>query len=675
VIEVKDPVARQSLERWTALALLLPSVFMADIGPTSILAGDFLPHATGAGLAALTSIPLAILLLFRRGTALSAGLLILGLLVPAILALGILGTPTDSFESRRTLLSQGTAFALLLGGASLDRSGTRTYVRGITLVSIAFLVGAFADRQPGLGGALGNTGSIAMAALPGAVAGAACLRIERGPWRVVGGLALGLFLAFVARVPVIAGGLAAGAGLCALAWGCRGAARFSMLGLAALAGACALAPILLRAAPPEGSSAARLAGDTGGFPVRARVWSSSFEMLADHPLLGVGPGQFAAAFPPYRDPIEIGISRSSTGASIETEVEHPHSDWLLPALELGAPLGLLWMAFLLLVARGAMDAIHSDDVHRGALAAASVAVLAYALVHAPLTHEPAAAAIAFAAFGAVLPRGPRFRPWPVLLLLLAIPVSVAYVRHGRALGTLARDGERDAGSVSRSIERALDACPDSPLARSLRARSLEQRQIDPVVVADAWSRVLELRPFRVEALMQIALARLKSGDPAGAREAYERARSLDPGHPGIEKNLRLLDLQEGALVGVREWLDGADPPAEGCYARSQEERAGGDALLADLLEARAHLLWARGHAENGRFSDAVRSYRQCLRVTGDHISGGAPRVRLELAAALGADGREDEARSEIARVRPSDADRAALPAWASEWCRRLRLGG
>ena len=50
-------------------------------------------------------------------------------------------------------------------------------------------------------------------------------------------------------------------------------------------------------------------------------------------------------------------------------------------------------------------------------------------------------------------------------------------------------------------------------------------------------------------------------------------------------------------------------------------------------------------------------------------------MRLELAAALAADGREDEARAEAAGLRASDADRAALPAWGAEWCRRLELGG
>ena len=175
--------------------------------------------------------------------------------------------------------------------------------------------------------------------------------------------------------------------------------------------------------------------------------------------------------------------------------------------------------------------------------------------------------------------------------------------------------------------------------------------------------------------MQLALARLKSGDFDASREAYARARALDPGHAGIAKNLRLLDLQQGALGDDRDWLDGSDASAEACFARSKAERSGGDPILADLLEARAHLLWARQHAEAGRFGDAVRSYRQCLRVTREHFAGGALRVRLELAAALAADGREDEARAEVAGLRPREADRAALPAWTASWLGRLGLGG
>jgi tetratricopeptide (TPR) repeat protein len=260
------------------------------------------------------------------------------------------------------------------------------------------------------------------------------------------------------------------------------------------------------------------------------------------------------------------------------------------------------------------------------------------------------------------------------VLLAALFPALALVRHGRALAGLAVSGEKDAAQVDRAIETARAACPDSPTALTLRARLDEERGADPAVVRADWEKVLALRPARVEAWMQLALALLREGRPEQAREAWSTAQRLDPEHPGIRRNLRTLDLQEGCFDAGREWLEGADPGPELCYARSKEERARGDRLLADLFEARAYLLWARGHADAGRFGDAVRIYRQCRRVTGDHVDGGAVRVRLELAAALAADGREAEARAELAEIHPGSDDRAAIPSWALERLRGLEAG-
>ena len=145
-------------------------------------------------------------------------------------------------------------------------------------------------------------------------------------------------------------------------------------------------------------------------------------------------------------------------------------------------------------------------------------------------------------------------------------------------------------------------------------------------------------------------------------------------HPGVRSNLvrveRVLDLQDGRFEAGRGWLQGTDPIPEESYARSRKERASGDRVLADLYEARAHLLWARQHAALGHFDDAVRSYRQCVRVTRDHVEGGAVRVRWELFAALFAAGRKEEALAEIPPESPAVAD---LPEWAkSELVKRAK---
>jgi len=661
---VGDPNARPPLERWKALALLLPPLVLAWPGPGSLLRQDFIPHATGAGAAALAALPAALLLALRPSSTKPRGILVLLLLV-VVAAIATRST-TDWFEARRTALHFATGLVLLYGGASLSADGLRAYARGTVCISLLLVAFALLDSPNAFAGALGNTGSIAMAALPGAVVGAVLLASEKGAWRIACGSSLGLYLAYVVRVPVVAGGLAACAAIGAFALARSRSPRGLVVPIALLVALCASASIALRSG----------AANRGGVEVRARIWAGSLAMLRDHPGLGVGSGQFAARFPTYRDPREIELSTHERAIGVETEVEHPHQDWLLPALELGAVGGLAWVAFLAIVAGSAWREMRADPGARAELAAAAVGVLAYALVHAPLSFEPATASIAFTAFGAVLARPGRPRTWLLLLLLVcAAPLARAFVRHGQWLSTLARPGERGAGEVDRAIESALNCCHDSALGQTLQARLYEETGRDPATVARAWQAVLEVRPHRVEAIMQLAFARLRAGDLDAARAEYERARVLDPGHPGIARNLRLLDLQEGSFGAGRDWLDGADPSPEASFARSKTERAGGDPLLADLFEARAHLLWARQHAEDGRFADAVRIYRQCLRVTREHVSGGASRVRLELAAALAADGREDEARAEAAGLRASDADRAALPAWGAEWCRRLELGG
>jgi cytochrome c-type biogenesis protein CcmH/NrfG len=130
------------------------------------------------------------------------------------------------------------------------------------------------------------------------------------------------------------------------------------------------------------------------------------------------------------------------------------------------------------------------------------------------------------------------------VLLASLPPAWALVRHGRALSGLAVPGEKDVAEVEHSIEAARAACPDSPTALTLRARLDEERSADPAVVRGDWERVLARRPERVEAWMQLALALLREGHQDEAREAWKHAQRLDPEHPGIRKNLLLLDARK-----------------------------------------------------------------------------------------------------------------------------------
>jgi len=451
--------------------------------------------------------------------------------------------------------------------------------------------------------------------------------------------------------------------------------------------------------------------------VRARIWSASLSMLRDHWAAGVCPGQFIARFPAYRDAREIELSTLGRRLTAETEVEHPHNDWLATILDAGVCGGACWVAFLGCVVLASLHALRTRAGSVRALAAASIGLCANAFVNATLSNDATSSSLAFAMFGCVLAQAGSERSVLVrrfvalcaaALLVLQAPRAWAHVRHGRALHPLAASASIDADARIRALDKALDACPDSVLALRLHARALEQTHADPALIHAEWLRVLAARPLHVEALIQIGLLAARAGSPEQARPYLLKVLEIDPRHPGALQNLAVLELEDGELeaglgylerlalvrgpddawltdLACRLYLHGReresealmqriDPKlvqlsAEEAYALSKDERAKQHALLADMLESRAQRWWARDHMRAGRYKDAVRIYRQDLRITRDYADGGAIGVRLELAAALLASGRTDEARAEAEKLHPKRCDRDALPSFASE---RLR---
>lgn len=711
-----------------------------------------MPQSTGAGAAALLAIPSACLLVLRRAAPAVRGLTLF--LVPLLVGVGWIsfGGVSDTFEAGRALLSAFTALVMLLSGASLGQRGRRVLARGAVCIALILLVPAHLDRADGWTGILGNTGSVSEAALAGALVGAFFLARETTPWRVLGAAALVLHVAYSARVPVIAGVLSLSAALAAAAALARALPRAWRIAYAAIAvsacltllvsiaapgtAALSVAPAVTNrdepppaasggAAPSEASIGASTPdisaqGHTGGFEVRARIWWASLRMLGDHALLGLGPGQFATSFPAYRDPREIELTTLGRRIAGETEVEHPHNDWLAVALDAGVVGGLSWIAFLIILLAGAARKLRGEVPTEWPFAAAALGLCAQALVNAPLTSDAVSSSLAFAVFGCVLrdvgsERAVLARRFVVLcaaaLLAVHAPRALAFVGHGRALHPLASATPPDVDGQTRALDAALDACPDSVLAARLRARLMEFERRDPALIHAAWLTVLSARPQHIEALVQLGLQAARAGSPGQARPYFRLALDLDPGHPIVLQNLVVLELEDGHIAaGLHylerlsrthppspEWVSGlaarldlrgleresdavmerVDPKLlllgpEEAYALSKAERQKEHALLADALESRAQRTWAREHMRAERYKDAVRLYRQSLRITRDYAEGGALRLRLELAAALLASGKGPEAQAEISGLAPKAADWAALPAFAGE---RLRATG
>jgi O-antigen ligase len=723
-----DPNApARALQTWLARVLgallALPAFKLLVPWPREAsLQGDLFPEQTGAAIAALAVLPMfAVLYTLKRTPRPAWSLLMVGVGAAALFAASQ-RPPTDTFEFDRWRLLAATCFALALGGAALDSAGRKWFARASVVVACVALGPALADGEHQFSGVLGNTGSISEAALLGAGAGLGLALWDTSWWRWLGAACAALFAYYVGIAPVFAGAAAFGAMLLALLAGSRGTRKLALV--TALLAATVFAAGRLtprstpRSLPTPVSADAPIAGvrNTGGIEVRSLIWRRVPSLLAGAGLVGVGPGQFAAAFPPFRDPREIELS--SLGRRLpgqETEVQHAHNDYLQVFSDAGPLGGLLFLALAAFAAWRAFRALSSGEYERAALALGLLGLLANGFVREPLTHNPVSATLAFAALGAVCggtsPRRaerPRIGDYTVLVaaslaIVLQIPRAVSLGVHGRVLREYfegAREPQR--------LAFLLDTRPDSVIARSLRARAVEQGEgaAPSTATVDAWNQVLALRPHSLEALMQLGLGEARLGRVEAARRAWKRALELDPSHPGLLRNLARLEARHGDLDLAREYLARFDAPVDRAFrdyavgalqeldlergwrlfgevdARWSEldaERAHHFAREASdglndaerlALEGSAHVAWAREHAQSGDAAAALRSYRQARRCLALDASSVPPvwsrALRLEFAAALALAGQQDAARSELNGLRANANELAKLQTWAGQ---------
>ena len=156
----------------------------------------------GAGLCALGVLPALLVSALRaflsrddeeRAAAIPMGApLLLALLG---LAAYYLERATDSFNAWRASWPAGATGAYM-AASSLGEAGRRVLRRGLLIVTLMLLVSIF--LEPGLDGtlevtvqgAIGNTGDLAEAAIPGAILGAGAFLTTGGPLALLGLLAL-----------------------------------------------------------------------------------------------------------------------------------------------------------------------------------------------------------------------------------------------------------------------------------------------------------------------------------------------------------------------------------------------------------------------------------------------------------------------------------------------------
>lgn len=713
------------------LALLVAAPAFCLCLPGGVLDGDPRPVDAGTGWLALLLLPAALVAALARPVRVRGGALFLVALLVAALNL-VRDDATDSFAAQRTLLAWLAAGALLWAGARL-RPAAPLFLALLVALSLLLSLPANLDSGDAFAGALGNTAATSEALLAGAVAGGAwfaCSSAAGGPtarilaWAGLAATLAGLLHA--ARAPVLSTSAACLLVFALLALVSRGAARARAALLAFAALGALLAPFASRADGPQAAPPAVAADvhtgdaqlDTAlapavGLPVRLAVARAGFGLLRDDPWAGAGTGQWATRFPAVRDPAEIELSTLGRRLGADTEVEHPHDDWLAPLYEGGLLGGLPWLAFLAFATWCALRALLSsrldNDAARLAAASALFALLAEALVRGPCFHNPPAAVAVFALLGLLLaaddgraPLARRVVPWGLFLLLCACaPRALSFVRHGAALRSLPEQSD-----PAVALAAALEARPDSPLALLLEARRARQAALPPDVQERAFERVLGPRPLSVEARLNLALLRIAAHDLDGAQAQFGRVLELDPRHPVAAQNLYSLCVSRGDSAGAdaawsrlagrepeRAWcatlaaraaLRGAPESAHhewsrlgGEYADLGPERAlelakasGGD--LKKGLEAWAHARYADEHAAAEAWNLCARSLRQYLRVCRAFEEPVARRVLVRVAAAQCRNGEAEAARSALDGRGAEPDDLAGAAEWVVE---ALRASG
>jgi tetratricopeptide (TPR) repeat protein len=369
--------------------------------------------------------------------------------------------------------------------------------------------------------------------------------------------------------------------------------------------------------------------------------------------------------------------------------------------------------------RNAVGALRGGEPARALLGASALGLCANALVHSPLVFHPASAALGAALLGSLTPLGARARPSAGLLLFPALAASflgLPVITHGRALAAAlaarasaaaTAEGGRAitpevAAGVRVHLERALGALGDSTPALLRRA---EWARTEGEPALPFYEQVLARRPYDLEALQQSALlALVEQRDVERARAAWQAVLRLDPAHPRVLRNLIELELDFGtpaaALAHAQAlrssgcleapWVDataarlllaGRSEPGlamlafhderfavrsgQALLALSKELQSTPRAELASALNSAAHHAWALEHIAQENPKNAVRSYRQAMRPTYAHHPGGAPRLCVELAAALALAGDAPAAESELAALGDQAAEHvSAAPDWA-----------
>lgn len=331
--------------------------------------------------------------------------------------------------------------------------------------------------------------------------------------------------------------------------------------------------------------------------VRWAFWEGTLRLIRDHIWTGVGVGNFALAFVPYRSRLIY----QNPGM----QVEHPHNEYLSLAAELG-PLGLLACLWLLIrvvkLGRHLAGRVHiRREVLAGVLGGLAAAAAYGTLFY--VAHIPESAVNIAILLGMLdgmdreVGQAGRARPLRLTILapglLIVGLLSFQYflrplageVHYFRAQEEL-RDGRMEASLVR--LERSLAWNPQYYLAHYKRAQIFSSMGRYQETIREA-QEILRVHPKSEIAYWAIGSAYLRLEDRPKAKEMFLQALGINPDFPHALNNLGILAAQEGQTV-----------KAEALFLRAR--------AILDRKDARPYVNLGGLYEATGRRKEALEMY-------------------------------------------------------------------
>lgn len=301
---------------------------------------------------------------------------------------------------------------------------------------------------------------------------------------------------------------------------------------------------------------------------RTMIWGVAVRMVADHPLTGVGAGNFTVRLHEYYGGDDLDFTTLSSDNWIQ-----PHDDFLWVAAEKGLPGLVIFVAIFLAAAAAIRTVIMAGGVGDARLAltclGSLVAYVVFSAVDFPLdrvTHQVHLAILL--AVIAVLKHGVRPASTAAVPLpgWLVVPPLAAGLALGIAYSAAALAQEREVIAARR-------ACRDGDWPAMLAAA---RRAATP------WKT---LDPLATPVIFLEGMARLQLGDLAGATASLEQAFAANPNRMYVVNNLAAVYAETGRFA-----------EAVPLFALAAER-------YPDRIELRQNL--AACLVEAGRFAEAV----------------------------------------------------------------------